>query len=81
MIGLTKTVAKELAPRGIQVNAVAPCFIQTDMTDVLGDDLKAKIEETVPLKRLGMPEDIANMVGFLVSESANYVTGQVFHVD
>lgn len=81
VIGLTKTVAKELAPRGIGVNAVAPGFIQTDMTDVLSDDLKAKIQETIPLKRLGKPEDIANMVSFLASESAGYITGQVFHVD
>jgi 3-oxoacyl-[acyl-carrier protein] reductase len=81
VIGLTKTVAKELAPRDIQVNAVAPGFIQTDMTDVLGDDLKAKIQESVPLKRLGVPEDIANMVAFLVSDNANYITGQIFHVD
>ena len=81
VIGLTKTVAKELAPRGIQVNAVAPGFIQTDMTNVLSDDLKAKIQERVPLKRFGMPEDIANMVGFLASDHANYITGQVFHVD
>ena len=80
VIGLTKTVAKELAPRGIQVNAVAPGYIQTDMTDVLDIDLKAKIQEEVPLKRLGIPEDIANMVGFLVSDEANYITGQVFHV-
>ena len=81
VIGLTKTVAKELSPRGIQVNAVAPGFIQTDMTNVLGDDLKVKIQETIPLKRLGNSEDIANMVGFLASDQANYITGQVFHVD
>ena len=81
VIGLTKTAAKELAARGIQVNAVAPGFIQTDMTDILDDDLKAKIQETVPLKRLGEPGDIANMVGFLASDDASYVTGQVFHVD
>lgn len=81
VIGMTKTVAKELASRGILVNAVAPGFIQTDMTVDLGDDLKTKIAETVPLKRLGQPEDIANMVGFLASEQANYITGQVFHVD
>jgi len=81
VIGLTKTVAKELAPRGIQVNAVAPGYIQTDMTDVLDTDLKAKNQEEVPLKKLGIPEDIANMVGFLVSDNANYITGQVFHVD
>ena len=81
VIGLTKTVAKELAPRGIQVNAVAPGFIQTDMTDVLGDEMKAKIQETVPLKRLGQPVDIANMVSFLASDQSNYITGQVLHVD
>ena len=81
VIGLTKTVAKELAGRGIQVNAVAPGFIQTDMTDVLGDDLKAKVQEIVPLKRLGTPEDVAHMVGFLAGDNANYITGQVFHVD
>ena len=81
VIGLTKTVAKELAPRGICVNAVAPGFIMTDMTDSLGEDLKAKILETVPLKRLGQPEDIANMVAFLASDEANYITGQVMHVD
>ena len=81
VIGLTKTVAKELAPRGITVNAVAPGFIETDMTDVLGEDLKGKIQDTIPLKRLGAPGDIANMVGFLVGEDGNYITGQVFHVD
>lgn len=81
VIGLTKTVAKELAPRGIRVNAVAPGFIQTDMTDVLGDDLLAKIQETVPLKRLGQPADIANMVSFLASDEASYITGQTLHVD
>jgi len=81
VIGLTKTVAKELAARGICVNAVAPGFIQTDMTDVLGNDLKTKIQETVPLKRLGTPEDIAEMVGFLAGDGASYITGQIFHVD
>ena len=81
VIGLTKTVAKELAARGIQVNAVAPGFIATDMTDVLSDQLKATIQETVPLKRLGKPEDVAQLVGFLASENADYITGQVLHVD
>lgn len=81
VIGLTKTAAKELAPRGITVNAVAPGFTQTDMTDILSNEMKAKIQETVPLKRLGKPEDIANMVAFLASEQANYITGQVIHVD
>lgn len=81
VIGLTKTAAKELAPRNIQVNAVAPGFIQTDMTDVLDEGLKARITEAVPLKRLGQPVDIANMVAFLASDGAAYITGQVFHVD
>ena len=81
VIGLTKTVAKEFAPRGIQVNAVAPGFIKTDMTDTLDAEVKGKFQETIPLKRFGKPEDIANMVGFLASDHANYITGQVFHVD
>jgi len=81
VIGLTKTVAKELAQRGICVNAVAPGFIQTEMTGVLGDDFIAKIKENIPLRELGKPEDIANMVNFLASDNANYITGQVFHVD
>jgi len=81
VIGLTKTVAKELAPRGIRVNAVAPGFIQTDMTEVLGEEMLETIKETVPLKRLGTPEDIANMITFLVSDAASYITGQVMHVD
>lgn len=81
VIGLTKTTAKELAPRGIQVNAVAPGFIQTDMTHVLGDEIKEKVFGSIPLKRFGQPEDVANMVSFLSNAENNYITGQVFHVD
>lgn len=81
IIGLTKSVAKELGSRGITVNAVAPGFIQTDMTEVLSDKVKASLMDSIPLKRLGNPEDVANMVAFLASDLAGYVTGQVVNVD
>jgi len=81
VIGLTKTAARELATRGITVNAVAPGYIETPMTDVLSDEVKAGILASVPMKRLGKPEDVANLIGFLASESADYITGQVMHVD
>jgi 3-oxoacyl-[acyl-carrier protein] reductase len=81
VIGLTKSNAKELSTRGITVNAVAPGYIQTDMTENLGDDLKSKLLETIPLARLGLPEDIANVVSFLASDKAAYMTGQVLSVD
>jgi 3-oxoacyl-[acyl-carrier protein] reductase len=80
VIGLTKTAARELAARGITVNAVAPGYIETDMTDVLGDEVKSKILSTVPLNRLGQAEEVAEMVAFLAT-GANYITGQVIHVD
>ncbi len=81
VIGFTKSVAKELAGRGITVNSVAPGFIETDMTAVLSDKVKESMAEGIPLKRAGKPEDVANAVLFLVSESASYITGQVIHVD
>lgn len=81
VIGLTKSNAKELSSRGITVNAVAPGYIETDMTESLGEDVKSKLFEAIPLARLGRPEDIANVVAFLASDSANYMTGQVLHVD
>jgi len=81
VIGMTKSLAKEVGSRGITVNAVAPGFIETDMTEVLGDKLKEEAKKSLPLKRLGKPEDVANVVAFLASEESNYVTGQVINVD
>ncbi|WP_167957527.1 3-oxoacyl-[acyl-carrier-protein] reductase [Anaerosporobacter faecicola] len=81
IIGMTKAVAKELASRNITANAVAPGFIQTDMTDLLSDAVKEKVAETIPLKKMGQPRDIAKMVSYLASSQADYITGQVFQVD
>ena len=80
VIGMTKTVAKELGSRGVTCNAVAPGFVRTPMTDVLEDDYKAEILKQISLGRLGEPEDIANAVAFLVSDKASYITGQVLVV-
>lgn len=81
VIGLTKSLAKELGSRGITVNAVAPGFINTDMTASLSEKVKDEASKNIPLKRLGDPEDVANLVGFLASDAANYITGQVINVD
>lgn len=81
IIGFTKSIAKELASRNITANAVAPGFIQTDMTNVLKDEVKEAIEGTIPLKRLGTAEDVAKIVKFLASDDSNYITGQVINVD
>jgi len=81
VIGLTKSNAKELASRNITVNAIAPGYIETDMTDKLGDDVKSKLFEAIPLSRMGRPEDIANAVVYLASDKAAYITGQVLNVD
>jgi len=81
IISLTKTLAKELASRKVRVNAVAPGFIQTAMTDKLTEEVKNKMLEAVPLKRLGDPEDVANLVCFLCSADSAYITGQVIRVD
>ncbi|WP_103105904.1 3-oxoacyl-[acyl-carrier-protein] reductase [Brevibacillus reuszeri] len=81
VIGLTKTAARELASRGITVNAVAPGFIDTEMTAVLPEDVKAGLVGQIPLARLGQTEDIASVVLFLASDAANYMTGQTLHVD
>ncbi|MDF2883047.1 MAG: fabG2 [Clostridiaceae bacterium] len=81
IIGLTKSVAKELGGKGINVNAVAPGFIITDMTDTLTDKVKETISTSIPLKRLGKPSDVANLVAFLSSDSSNYITGQVINID
>ena len=80
LIGLTKTVAKELAPRGITVNAIAPGFIETDMTALMPEKAKNAMISQIPLGRTGKPEDVAAVVAFLASESASYITGQVIHV-
>lgn len=81
MIGLTKAMAKELASRGINVNAVAPGFIETDMTAALSDDVKKLAEQNIPFGRMGKPEEIADAVVFLASDKASYITGQVLCVD
>ncbi len=81
VIGLTKTLARELANRNITVNAVAPGFIETDMTDELSGDIKQELLKQIPLAKLGQAEDIASVVRFLISDDANYMTGQTLHVD
>lgn len=81
IIGFTKSLAKELASRNILVNAVAPGFIETNMTDVLQENVKEEIKKQIPLKRIGKAEDVANAVYFLTSEESSYITGQVLQVD
>ena len=81
VIGLTKSMAKELASRGVTVNAVAPGFIETEMTDVLSDEVKEATRKMIPLGKYGKPENIAKAVAFLVSDDAEYITGQVVQVD
>lgn len=81
IIGFTKSLAKEVASRGILVNAIAPGFIETDMTEVLKDEIKDEIAKSIPLKRMGTSKDVANVVKFLVSEESSYITGQVINVD
>ncbi|AEH48620.1 3-oxoacyl-[acyl-carrier-protein] reductase [Parageobacillus thermoglucosidasius] len=81
VIGLTKTAARELASRNITVNAVAPGFITTDMTERLSEEIKSEMLKQIPLARFGEPEDVAKVVAFLVSDAASYMTGQTLHVD
>lgn len=81
IIGFTKSLAKEVASRNILVNAIAPGFIQTDMTNILKENVKDEIAKTIPLKRMGTAKDVANVVKFLVSEDSSYITGQVIQVD
>ncbi|MEK3730253.1 3-oxoacyl-[acyl-carrier-protein] reductase [Lysinibacillus sp. FSL W8-0953] len=81
VIGLTKTTAKELASRNILVNAIAPGFIETEMTEQLPEDIKKGMLTQIPLAKLGQPEDIAKAVAFIASDDANYMTGQTLHID
>ncbi len=81
LIGFTKSIAKEIASRGINVNAVAPGYIQTDMTASLSDKVKEEFINGIPLKRAGLPQDVANAVLFLSSEYSEYITGQVINID
>lgn len=81
LIGMTKSLAKEIGSRNITVNAIAPGFIDTDMTKILSDDQKKKILSQIPLNKFGNVGDIANVALFLASENSNYITGQVIHVD
>ena len=81
ILGLTKSLARELAARNICVNAVSPGFIETDMTTSIPEDMKAEMHRMIPLERLGRPEDVAGVVAFLASDEADYVTGQVLHVN
>ena len=81
LIGMTKSAAKELAARGITCNAVAPGFIQSQMTDKLPENVKEEYMKNIPLKRFGTTDDVAGVVAFLASEAADYLTGQVIHID
>ena len=81
IIGFTKSLAKEVASRNVLVNAVAPGFIETDMTNVLSDKVKENINTQIPLNKMGTPEDVAKVVKFLASEDSSYITGQVINVD
>ena len=81
IMGLTKSMAKELGSRNITVNAVAPGYITTDMTNELNDEVKEQMKSSIPLGRLGTPDDVANLVCFLASDASEYITGQTFNVD
>ena len=81
LIGMTKSVAKELAGRGITCNAIAPGFIQTDMTAVLSDKVKAAVQEQIPMKKMGLVDDVAAAASFLAGEESGYITGQVLCID
>jgi len=81
VIGFTKTIAREFAQRGINVNAIAPGYIETPMTDALPEKVKEELKRMIPMDRLGKPEDVAETVLFLVSDSSNYITGQVLNVN
>ncbi len=81
VIGFTKATAKELASRNININAIAPGFIESDMTQVLKEEIRKEYESAIPMKKMGTAEDVANLVAFLSSDLSSYITGQVIHVD
>ena len=81
VIGMTKSMARELGKKNILVNAIAPGFIQTEMTDKIPEDIKAEMMKNIPLNKLGQPEDIADAVEFLISDKASYITGQVLSIN
>jgi 3-oxoacyl-[acyl-carrier protein] reductase len=81
IIGFTKSLAKEVAKRNITVNAIAPGFIETDMTASLSEEIKKTYRKQIPMQRMGKPEDVAHIVSFLASEEASYITGQVINID
>ena len=81
IIGFTKSVAREMASRNITVNAIAPGYIETELTGILGEQIRSAVLETIPLGRLGVPQDVANVVCFLASDAASYITGQTLTVD
>lgn len=81
VIGITKSMARELASRNVNVNAIAPGFIETDMTDALSDKVKEQAVSQIPLGRFGKAEEVAELAGFLAGDNSNYITGQVFHID
>ena len=81
IIGFTKSIAREVATRGITVNAIAPGFVETEMTDNLSDQQKEMILNAIPMNRYASPDDIANAVSFLASDNASYITGQTLNVD
>ena len=81
IIGFTKSLAKEVASRNILVNAIAPGFIETDMTSILKEEIKENIANQIPLKKMGTAQDVANLVKFLSSDDSSYITGQVINVD
>lgn len=81
IIGFTRSVSREYASRGITVNAIAPGFIETDMTRKLSEDVRRNLIEQIPMRRLGLPDDVAKVVKFLASDDASYITGQVIHVN
>jgi len=81
VIGFTKSIAKEFASRGIRANAIAPGFVETDMTKVLKEDVKEEMLKNIPLGYFAKPEDVANLVSFLASEKSDYITGQVIQID